>query len=192
MLFRAKRHVVTALLMADLLAVVAILLGFRGPLQPPTVGAVLGGLGLIFGSDAAIHAWLWQRGGERYRERWRALVWYFEGQGPAEMLAGGVLAAAEEMFFRGVLLRGLLAYGLPPLFAVGLVAVLFAGLHDLETRELRLFTVWAIWEGVLLGAIFLASRSLPAVMIVHGLHDLIGFALFAAVRARPLPSPVKR
>ena len=184
MLFRVKRQVATALLTADILAVIAILLGFRGPLTPPTIMQVLGGLALILASDAAIHAVLWQRGGEAYRDRWVALAWYFEGQGPAEFVAGGVLAAAEEMFFRGVLLTGLLAYGLGPWTAVVVAAVLFAGMHDLETPELRLFTLWAIWEGVLLGSIFVTTRSLPAVMIVHALHDMIGFACFATARSR--------
>ncbi len=184
MLFRVKRHLAPTLLTADLFVLIALYLGFRGPLEPPTWWAVCGGLALVFGSDAAIHAWLWRVQGDSYPRRWRALVWYFEAQGPAEMLAGGVLAMAEEMFFRGILLGGLLAYGVPPVVAVLATALLFAGLHDLELPDLRLFTVWAIWEGVLLGGLCLATRSLPAVMIVHGLHDALGFGLFAYERAQ--------
>lgn len=182
MLFRVKRRLAPALLLTDLLVVLTLFLGFRGPLQPPRLWVVAAGVALIFASDAAIHALLWQVMGERYRRAWRALAWYFEAQGPAEMLAGGVLAMAEEMLFRGLLLRGLLAYGLPPAAAVLATALLFAGLHDLERSELRLFTVWAIWEGVLLGTIFLASGSLPAVMLIHGLHDTLGFGCFACER----------
>jgi len=186
MLFRVKRRLIPTLLLADLLVIISLYYGFRGPLEPPTFAAVFGGLVLIFGSDAIIHGLLWQYVGERYRRTWRELAWYFEAQGPAEMVAGGVLAMAEEMFFRGVLLRGLVAYGLPPSLAVLACAVLFAGLHDLERPELRLFTVWAIWEGTLLGILYLITGSLPAVMLVHGLHDALGFAIFADERTQRL------
>jgi len=47
-----------------------------------------------------------------------------------------------------------------------------------------LFSLWAFWEGVVLGAIYLYTDSLPVTMAVHAAHDIAGFTLFSLQRRR--------
>ena len=49
-------------------------------------------------------------------------------------------------------------------------------------RRLLLFAVWAVGQGVILGSLYVATDSLLAPMLVHGMHDMIGFSLFARER----------
>ena len=103
---------------------------------------------------------------------------------PAEILNQRIsvkdaLAAAEEMLFRGALLQGLAVEGGWPLpAALAAAALAFGALHRLPGRELRAFTVWSVWEGALLGAVYVGTGSLAAAMLCHAAHDALGFAAF--------------
>jgi hypothetical protein len=55
----------------------------------------------------------------------------------------------------------------------------------LRDARLAVFAVWAVWEGMLLGAITLATGWSPAVVLIHAAHDVAGFALMAWQRRGP-------
>ena len=63
-----------------------------------------------------------------------------------------------------------------------LSALVFGALHRLPKTRLAPFALWAVWEGVVLGGIYLAFGSLLVSIVVHAAHDLIGFTLFARER----------
>lgn len=65
-------------------------------------------------------------------------------------------------------------------------AVLFGLCHLIPTLQLWPFALWAVWEGVLLGGVYVIGDSLAASMLVHGMHDVIGFAIFRWERRRPV------
>src|SRR5947209_6026572 len=141
------------------------------------------GLGLVMASDALLHGALRFWFGERYVTRYRALAQYFRRQGPLEMGAGALLAGGEELFFRGVLLEGLMnRAGLGAGASLGASALAFGALHRLRDRRLAPFALWAVWEGMVLGGLYLVFGSLLVLALVHTLHDLLGFALLARER----------
>ena len=134
-------------------------------------------------SDSLIHGVLTLSFGARYLGRYRALVEYFRSQQLPQIVAGSLLAGGEELVFRGVLLEGLRTVGgFSTTPAVVLSAVLFGLFHALPSRQLLPFALWAFWEGLLLGLVYVVSGSLLVVVVVHVLHDLGGFSLFAYQR----------
>lgn len=144
---------------------------------------VLMGLGLILISDAAIQNALWLVGGEGYRRSYRTLTDYFTGQSAVLIAAAGLLAAAEELLFRGLLMMALqTGLDLSARDAILLSALAFAGLHVLPDRRLWPFAVWAVWEGVVLGYLYHMTGSVAVTAVVHALHDVAGFTLFAIQR----------
>lgn len=143
---------------------------------------MLGGLAISL-SDAALHGLFWITLRGWYRSRYHALVEFFRSQGAKEILAGGLLAAAEEMVFRGFLLEWLIQKtGWPAATAVGVSALVFGLCHLIPTRAMWPFVFWAVWEGVLLGGVYVLSGSLLVAVTVHFLHDVGGFTLFAYQR----------
>lgn len=121
--------------------------------------------------------------GRAYLERYTQFTQFFAPQGWREMVAGGVLAVAEEGVFRGVVLVFLLdglGWSIPA--GVILTSLLFGLTHLIPQRNLAVFALWSIWESLLLSLLFLWTDSLLIVMVVHGLHDLVGFGLFAYQR----------
>lgn len=104
-----------------------------------------------------------------------------DGMGWPEYVMGGVMAAlAEEPMFRGVIV---------PLFAspalgIATAALVFAACHWLSPRFLP-FWLWALWEGVFLGVLLVATGSLLVPMIAHGVHDIVAYRVFAALLPRP-------
>lgn len=113
-----------------------------------------------------------------YKRRFARFAEYFAEQSWPAILAGGVLAAAEELLFRGVILEYLDGrVGMGPAAAVVMTATLFGAAHWIPQRELWPFALWAAWQGVVLGVLYLATQSLAALMIAHGLHDIAGFAM---------------
>lgn len=191
MLFAVKRDARTAL--ATLAVVVALAVLARRALGLPwRVGSttplafaltVLAGWSGVALADAVAHAALVAAFGDAYLDAYRSLLSYFADQTPGAVLAGGALAAGEELLFRGVLVTALVARGVPGWAAVVAAALAFGAAHALPGR-LHAFAVWATWEGALLGAVYLLSGSLPAAMAVHALHDVAGFAAFAWQRDR--------
>jgi membrane protease YdiL (CAAX protease family) len=194
MLFAIKNRFLPTLLLALLLSAAASLargaLGIAWRLDPlPTVPleAALG-LGAILMSDGLLQGALLLAFRERYRRRYEGLVAYFRGQRAREILASGVLAGSEELFFRGVILAGLMQRaGWSAPAATAAAALAFGALHVLRDPELALFGVWAVWEGVLLGLLYLTTGSLLVVLLAHAAHDSLAFALMAWQRGRPSP-----
>src|SRR4051812_33541503 len=91
--------------------------------------------------------------------------------------------------FRGRRWGGLFS---PPGAAIGISALLFGAMHGMREPPLRLFAVWGALQGLLLGALYVATGSLLVTMLVHGAHDMTGFTLFAWERRsgkRPGPVP---
>jgi membrane protease YdiL (CAAX protease family) len=186
MLFSVKNRLVPTLLLlvlfvaGALLARHALRLTWRLEISPDFVRQLALVLGVIAASDALLHGGLWLALRDRYLAQYGALVDYFRPQGPLEIAAGGLLAGGEEMVFRGVLLEGLMSRaGMGPVGAITLSALAFGALHRPRERRLAAFALWAIWEGVLLGGLYVATGSLLLLMVAHALHDVGGFSLFA-------------
>jgi membrane protease YdiL (CAAX protease family) len=143
------------------------------------------GLGFMLASDIVLVILLLVIFHTGFVRLWMEMAAYFSPQRIPAVLSGGLLAAGEEMFFRGVLLQYMVqALGLNPYYAVAVSAAAFALCHVIWKKRLALFSLWAFWEGVILGAIYLYTGSLPVVMAVHAAHDIAGFALFSLQRRR--------
>jgi membrane protease YdiL (CAAX protease family) len=190
MLFTIKRYFLPALLLTSFFVTGSLLLRRLLDLSwslswvgLATLLAVLAGAGAVATSDALLHGLLWLVGGKRYLARYRALVHYFAPQNLPDIVAAGLLAMAEELFFRGILLQSLIErLGWSPLPALLLSSLLFALAHIIGRRDLAPFAFWAFWEGLLLGTVYLLSGSLLVSLLVHSFHDIGGFALFAFQR----------
>lgn len=187
MLFSVKnRFWPTIASMVGLVAIGLVGMGL-GPLETgltlPRLLQALAGLAAVLASDALGHGLLALLFRERYLSRYRALADYFSPQGPKELVAAGLLAGlGEELFFRGLILRTVLVQFRLPGLAVAVSALVFGAFHVIPDRRLAPFALWAVWEGALLGGVYVASGSLAVVMLVHGAHDIGGFALFAMQR----------
>lgn len=186
MLFSSKRHLPSTLLLFLLFTILALAarrvldLQWWWHLRPLWL---IAGLALVAASDGALHGMLTLIFGRRYLKRYHSLAVYFSRQGPTEIVAGGLLAGAEELVFRGVLLQGTLGQlGWNEAPALLLSALAFALLHLITRPTLAPFALWAFWEGLLLGAVYLMSGSLLTTALVHAVHDAGGFALFALQR----------
>lgn len=192
MLFLAKRRAATAWAAAAVLAMAAWLLkqplglawnmSLDGDLPWKAVPWKLAvGILAVAASDGLLHTLFRGVGGRWYAERYRLLIDSFAGQTPLAMLAGAVLAGAEELLFRGVLLEALRSSpgGLGEFAAVVISGAAFGAAHALPDRRLALFAVWSVWEGVVLGALYVWTGSLAAAVILHALHDFVGFSAWA-------------
>jgi len=195
MLFLAKRDAKSSLVGGALLALAAYAAYSALDLswRPPTsvwhfVEDGLFGLAVLLASDASLHTLFSSLASGRYPPAFLRLAEIFDEQTPSDWLAGGVLAGAEELLFRGVLVTGGIQYvGLGPIAAAALAALAFGLAHLLLTRRLWAFSIWAAWEGFLLGLLYLASGSLGAVILAHGLHDVLGFWFFHRSLKRTQP-----
>ncbi|MCC7491651.1 MAG: CPBP family intramembrane metalloprotease [Fimbriimonadaceae bacterium] len=183
MLFHVKRRWWTALLTANLLVLATLPVGFRGPCGRLALLPLLGGLALLLLLTRAIHRQLLARDGPAHAARLTALGQLYASHTAADRWAVALLAAAEELFFRGLLQLSLQRLTGSPRLAVAVTALLFAGLHDQPDRRLRPLLLPVFVEGVLLGGLYVVTRSLPVVMLVHAVHDLwLCAALVAGAR----------
>jgi membrane protease YdiL (CAAX protease family) len=139
------------------------------------------GFGAILASDGVIHGTLLLLLGDRYRCRYARLAACFRGQGPLEIVGAGLLAGGgEELFFRGLLLEALRSRaGASPAVSVGISALVFGALHLLPDPRLAPFALWAAVQGAILGCLYITTGSLLVPMLVHGMHDVLGFVMFA-------------
>src|SRR5262249_14274177 len=136
---------------------------------------LLAGLAMA-ASDGCLHALLLLVLGESYRRCYRALAEFFRPQRVPQIIAGGLLAGGEELVFRGVLLEWLgTGAGLPASMAIGTAAVVFGLMHLIPRQRLWPFALWAVWEGALLGTVYVLSGSLLVTVVLHTLHDIGGF-----------------
>ncbi len=188
MLFLLKRTVPASLLALTCLVLVGLTLRQVVPAPTPlefSFSLVLTGVavcGVVLCSDGLLHGTLWLLLGRWYLERYEKLGGLFRQQSLAAMLVGALMAGlGEELVFRGLTLS--------PVPVLGL-AVLFGLLHHIS-RELWLFTLWSIWEGLLFAFALLWIGSLLPTMIAHFLHDLIGFLIFRRLNRSVLVGQVK-
>jgi membrane protease YdiL (CAAX protease family) len=175
MLFLVKRHWVSSLI--ALAVLLALGLGLRH-LLGGGVGCTFSATALLLGvaaflavltSDVALHGLFGVLFGDRYRRRHRELAEVFRGQGLAAIVAGAAVAGlGEELVFRGLSLN--------PAYLIG-AAVVFGLLHHIRW-SLWPFTVWAVWQGLLLAAALYLTGDLAVTMVAHFLHDFAGFLIF--------------
>jgi membrane protease YdiL (CAAX protease family) len=191
MLFSVKNKTVHSLILTLVFASVSLLLKYHLGLEwnlhigEAALGQIVFALGFILASDLVVSTILVIVFHTAYVRLSMELAEYFRRQSRYAILAGGLLAASEEMFFRGVLLEymiGTLDTGV--YYAVIVSAIIFGLFHIIRNKRLALFSLWAFWEGVVLGAIYLYTDSLPVTMAVHAAHDIAGFALFSLQRRR--------
>ena len=194
MLFAVKRDATRSLGLGVGIAAIAVLsrrtlgLAWTLDVDARVLLAIGGGLVAIVLSDALVHGLLALVVGDAYLDAFGALVEYYRWQSPGAILAGGSLAAAEELLFRGVVLLGLVQLAsVPEPAAVVLAALLFGGAHYLPDRRLRPMALWAVLEGIVLGGLLVVTGSLLVPVVVHALHDVLGFSLFAWLRREGTP-----
>jgi len=189
MLFSIKNRVGGTMFLTLILAGVSV--GLRGlfglswdlRFSPAAVAAAAAGLAVIVGVNALLHAAMSACFGETYRSVCRSFVDYFRPQGCPHFIAAGLLAAAEETFFRGVVLEWLMTgAGWNAILSVVASGFLFGLCHVIPDRRFTLFAFWAILEGLFLGGLYAMTHSLTALMLSHFVNDATGYALFAAER----------
>jgi len=190
MIFLIKHAWRRALVVAFVGALVTFLLGGWSSFAADAWGrSVLlgcaGGLAAL-GVNAVVHGVCKRLFGVSYERRFRR-----HGEavlGPMripEYLTGGLMAAVvEEPLFRGLVLP--LAGG-HQVAGVALAALLFGAAHWLRAEFLP-FWIWAVWEGVLFGALMVISGSVLAPMIAHGLHDVVAYVVLRRLMRSGAPT----
>lgn len=184
-----KKWLIPTLLLAVVFAGVAVDLRYVLDLQwqltfyPHFLRDLLAATAVMATSDGSLHGLLALVFRQRYLRHYCDLVEFFRRQSIAEIFAGGILAGAEELLFRGVLLQSLLTKAQwPPIAAILVTGLIFGLCHLIPSRRLLPFTIWAIWEGIVLSSIYVLTGSLLLNVILHALHDIVGFSLFAYQR----------
>jgi len=141
------------------------------------------GLAVIVVMNAGLHKIFEVIWGGDYLAQCRLLLAHFQSQRTIHFVAGGFLAATEEMIFRGILLESLMSkMGVGSREAIILSALAFGIAHVIPDRRLAPFALWAVFEGILLGILYALTRSLSVVMLAHFVNDTCGYALFALER----------
>ena len=191
MLFSVKNKAVLSLILTLVFASVSLLLKYHLGIDwnlyigEATFGQLILALGFILACDLAVCLLLVTVFHTAFVRLWMELAGYFSRQSRYAILAGGLLAGGEEMFFRGVLLQYMIeTLDAGVYYAVIVSAVIFGVFHIIWKKRLALFSLWAFLEGVILGVIYVYTDSLPVVMAVHAAHDMAGFALFSLQRKR--------
>ena len=117
-------------------------------------------------------------GSVRWIETSSAIVPHGPGQTALAIVLVLVVAFAEELIFRGYLLRRLGAFGLSPVVAIVLSSVLFGAGHTYEGTS-------GVITASLLGAFFCViyrwRRSLAAPIVMHFLQDLLAVVVIPAL-----------
>ncbi len=118
--------------------------------------------------------------GKAYSERLTAtLAREYANASPIQILLGGLTAACgEEIFFRGFAQQA---------FGIVAASLLFMLAH-FGKKEIRIISLWSIFQGLYLGLFFAWSKNLLVPMIAHGLFDIGGmiyFRGFIAHREKP-------
>jgi membrane protease YdiL (CAAX protease family) len=144
-------------------------------------------LALLLAVDAALHLGLRWAIGPAYSRRFSLLIDYFTRHNSAAVVMAGLLAAIEELVFRGILMQWLVMSWNWSAATAGLAAAAAFGLaHVMPDRRLWPFAIWAAWQGWLLGLVYWATGSILVVAAVHLVHDGLAFGWFAwQRRAKP-------
>lgn len=93
----------------------------------------------------------------------------------------GCTPLAEELFFRGFLLRWMASHR-PLWLAMGISALMFGASHLIPAQAIT-----AALMSLLLGGLFLASRSVWPAVLCHVIFNALGVGLGMAARAGALP-----
>ncbi len=191
MLFKVKKNFILSIVLTLALAALALALKYALGLEwqsSEAAGFVPGftiGLGTILASDLVLVILLAAIFRNEFIKTYMQMADYFTGQRAPEILAGGLLAAGEEMIFRGVILQWMVqVLDSGPVYAVLVSSVLFGLFHVIARKRLALFSIWAVWEGAVLGLLYLYTGSLLVAAAVHAAHDILGFTVFALNRKR--------
>jgi membrane protease YdiL (CAAX protease family) len=186
MLFYAKQHArIAVLVMLALVILSNVWANLRGfalsdavALDLASLAAAALGLVLAASIDSVIYLSNWIVGFHPFLDAFNAeFSRLFARVGVPAILAGGLLAAlGEETFFRGILQN---EWGLVP------AAAIFALAH--VGRGLRLFSIWALLEGLLFGSLYQLTGNLLVPMIVHGVHDSAGMFAGRYLYGRVIP-----
>ena len=114
--------------------------------------------------------------GKAYAQHLTAsLASVYAGTGAAQIVFGGVTAACgEELFFRGFLQQE---------FGIVVASLLFMLAH-FGGKEIRVVSLWSIFQALYLGLFFAWSKNLLVPMIAHGLFDIGGMIYFREFMAR--------
>lgn len=191
MLFKVKKNFILSIVLTLALAALALALKYALGLEWQSSGAVdfipgfAAGLAVILASDLVLVILLAALFRNEFIKTYMQMADYFTGQRAPEILAGGLLAAGEEMIFRGVILQGMVqVLDSGPVYAVLVSSLLFGLFHVIARKRLALFSMWAVWEGAVLGAVYLYTGSLLVAAAVHAAHDILGFTVFALNRKR--------
>jgi len=109
------------------------------------------------------------------RDLTASLAKVYAQAGPVQIIFGGITAACgEELFFRGFLQQSL---GLIP------ASLLFMFAH-FGKKEIRVVSLWSIFQALYLGLFFAWSKNLIVPMVAHGLFDLGGMIYFRSFMTR--------
>ena len=93
----------------------------------------------------------------------------FVKAGPLQMILGGVTAAfGKEVFFRGFL---------QPWLGPVPASLLFMAAH-FGNREIRVISLWSVFQGLYLGLFYTWTGNLLVPMIAHGPFDIGGMIYF--------------
>ena len=103
---------------------------------------------------------------------------------PLAILLGLAPAVFEEVIFRGILIAKLRENGKTPMAALVISAVLFGAVHltnlaGMPLSDALVQTGYAVVVGLVLGAVYLKSGDIAAVILAHALIDITS-SLFAA------------
>lgn len=153
-------------------------MGLPLELRPTRQAVILGIAGFVW---LALWTGLVQQGyavvrGKVYAQNLTsALAKEFAHAAPAQIILGGLTAACgEEIFFRGFLQQkfGLLS-----------ASLLFMVAH-FGKKDIRIISVWSVFQGLYLGLFFAWSKNLLVPMMAHGLFDIGGMIYFRGFMAR--------
>ncbi len=195
MIFYIKHRWYTALLATAILGAAAWWLGgwvhlTAGPLAlrlQVAVGAAGGCAAVLI--NGMLHELLTRTRGRRYLEQFEVYTRdILDGMRWPEYITGGLMAGfAEEPLFRGVLLEWFLQPSVHlPAVGVAIAAIVFALCHWLRWRYFG-FWIWATWEGVWFGILYVATGSLLVPMVAHALHDVVAYRLLRSLIAKMPP-----
>ncbi len=189
MLFSIKKNVSLTLLATLVITTLSLymqsIFGLEWDFELNLKVVLIGALGfiLITFSDFLIHITLIGILRSSYLDTYTRFIYYFRSQSVYTVLVSGLAAGSEELFFRGVVLEGLVQIaGASELWALATSALFFGAFHLIFKRGFALFGLWAVWEGVLLGGLYLYSGSLLLCVVVHCLHDILGYSFYAFQR----------
>jgi membrane protease YdiL (CAAX protease family) len=113
--------------------------------------------------------------GKAYSEQLTAsLAREYATVNPIQILFGGLTAACgEEIFFRGFVQQ---------VFGLAVASLLFMLAH-FGKKEIRIVSLWSVFQGLYLGLFFAWCKNLLVPMIAHGLFDIGGMIYFRGFMA---------